>query len=468
MSFIKKVLKYYSKIPIGILNFFAPIYHLLPDSVRFTPIFTNEMREIERIHSLSGEQIRQEKLERLKKLVRYAYEHTQYYRELFQREGIKPDDIQSIEDMERIPFLTKDLLRENRDKMISDEFKSDDLIYITTSGSTGAPTGFYVQKDSHLRDLAYGYFFFREYGYTTRCSKLVLRGKVFISQRKGKCFQWDAFKKELSINIFEMTDKNMEAYCRAIEKYKPDVAFGYMSAMYVLCKYISNRPNTLKHQFKCFLGISENISDEQREFVENVIQAPVLTLYGMSERVIIAMQSPDTREYIPEPLYGITELVDEKGNVIKESNADGELVGTSLLNYGMPLIRYKTGDISSWSKAGRLSGISGRWNHDLLVGKDHCAVSMTALNMHSEVFKKVVRYQLVQDEAGKVDINIVPTEQFDRNDGKEIERQFNEKAKGQIVFTVKIVAQIDPKANGKLFLVDQHLDLEKELEGIRS
>lgn len=118
------------------------------------------MREIERIHSLSREEIRREELERLKKLVRYAYEHTQYYRELFQREGINPDDIQSIEDIERIPFLTKDLLRENRKKMISDEFKSNDLIYITTSGSTGAPTGFYVQKDSHLRDLAYGYFFF--------------------------------------------------------------------------------------------------------------------------------------------------------------------------------------------------------------------------------------------------------------------------------------------------------------------
>lgn len=468
MSLIKKVLKYYSKIPISILNFLAPVYHLFPDSLRFTPIFANEMREIERIHSLSEVEIKQEEIERLKRLVCYAYEHTQYYKELFQREGIKPDDIQSIEDMRKIPFLTKDLLRENREKMVSDEFKNDDLIYITTSGSTGEPTGFYVQKDSHLRDWAYSFFFFRDYGYTTRCTKLMLRGKIFISQRNGKCFQWDAFKRELSINVFEMTDKNMETYCRAIEKYKPDVAYGYMSAMYVLCKYISKRPNILQHQFKCFVGISENISDDQREFVENVIQAPVLTFYGMSERVIIAMESQNTHEYIPEPLYGITELVDEAGNVIKENNVDGELVGTSLLNYGMPLIRYKTGDISSWSRAGRLSGIGGRWNHDVLVGKDHCAVSMTALNMHSEIFKKVVRYQLVQDEVGKVDINIIPTEQFDRNDGKEIERQFNEKAKGQIVFTVKIVAQIIPKTNGKLFLVDQHLNLEKELEGMRS
>ncbi len=463
MSLIKFVLNYYNKLPVGMVNSIAPIYHLMPESIRFTPVFTRERERIRKIHLLTEQELHREENRYLRRLICYAYEHTEYYKELFDHAGITPNDIRVVKDIEKIPFLTKELLIKNRDKLISDEFKKKELVYITTSGSTGTPTGFYVQKDSHIRDIAYTYEFFHKYGYTPQSSKLMLRGKVFKAQSRGKIYQWDALKKELSINIFDMTSQNMEIYCSIIEKYRPDVAYGYMSAMYMLCKYIDERKKGLKHRFKCFIGISETISNEQKTFVEKVIQAPVLTFYGMSERVIIAAQSYNSGEYIPEPIYGITELVDRDGNVITESGIDGELVGTSLLNYGMPLIRYKTGDISSWSSSMALKGIEGRWNHDLLVGKGHCGISMTALNMHSEVFKRVRRYQLEQSKCGETDILIVPGPEFNETNRKEIEYQFNEKTKGQIIFSARIVKNIAPKKNGKVPLVKQHLDLKKEL-----
>ncbi len=463
MSLIKFVLNYYNKLPVGMINAIAPIYHLMPESIQFTPAFTRECKRIKKIHMLTGEELHREENRYFRRLIRYAYEHTEYYKELFDQTGIAPNDISTVKDIQKIPFLTKELLIKNRDRLISDEFKKKDLVYMTTSGSTGAPTGFYVQKDSHIRDIAYTYEFFHKYGYTPQSSKLMLRGKVFKAQSRGKIYQWDALKKELSINVFDMTPENMEIYCSIIEKYRPDVAYGYMSAMYMFCKYMDEQKKKLRHQFKCFIGISETISDEQKIFVERVIHAPVLTFYGMSERVIIAAQSYNTGEYIPEPIYGITELVDKDGNVITESGMDGELVGTSLLNYGMPLIRYKTGDISSWSGNRALKGIDGRWNHDLLVGKGHCGISMTALNMHSEVFKRVRRYQLEQRKCGEADILIVPGSQFSEFDRKEIERQFNEKTKGQIKFYARTVENIMPKKNGKVPLVKQHLDLKKEL-----
>ena len=110
-----------------------------------------------------------------------------------------------------------------------------------------------------------------------------------------------------------------------------------------------------------------------------------------------------------------------------------------------------------------LKGIEGRWNHDLLVGKGHCGISMTALNMHSEVFKRVRRYQLEQSKCGETDILIVPGPEFNETNRKEIEYQFNEKTKGQIIFSARIVKNIAPKKNGKVPLVKQHLDLKKEL-----
>lgn len=463
MPIINYVLKYYNRVPISIINVVAPVYHLMPEAVRFTPTFVKERDWIKRIHQMTQEELHREEEKCLKRLVCYAYEHTEYYRELFNKNNINPREINTVKDIEKIPFLTKELLLENRDRMISDEFGKKELVYITTSGSTGVPTGFYVQKDSHIRDLAYTFDFFGKYGYNTKSSKLMLRGKVFREQKRGKIYQWDAIKKELSINIFDMTPQNMEIYCRAIEKYKPDVAYGYMSAMYMLCKYIAGRKRKVEHQFKCFIGISEVITGEQKQFVEDIIHAPVLTFYGMSERVIIAKQLHESEEYIPEPLYGITELIDKEGKVITKNGVDGELVGTSLLNYGMPLIRYRTGDISSWAGKNRLANVSGRWKHDLLVGRDHCGISMTALNMHSEVFKYIERYQILQDKCGEAYIYIVPSKEFKEEYQQEIVRQFNEKTGGQIIFSVKVVEKINPNSNGKFPLVKQCLDLTQEL-----
>jgi len=462
------VLKYYNKIPPEVLNFLGPFYNLLPEKVRFTPTFSKEIKEIKRIHSLSDDELLTEENDRLQKIIQYAYDHTAYYKELFDSNRIDPKSIMSKSDLQRIPFLTKEILVKNREKLISDEFKKEDLVYITTSGSTGVPTGFYVQKDSHIRDLAYTYYFFEKYGYTIKCKKLILRGKTFANQSRGKNIQWDSFKKELSINIFDMTDAQMEEYCKAIEKHSPDVAYGYMSAMYLLCKYIEKRGG-IRHKFRCFIGISETITVAQMEYVERIIGAPVLTFYGMSERVIIAAQDHESGEYVPEPMYGITEIIDENGTVINEANKTGELVGTSLLNYGMPLIRYKTGDMSEWTSGVCLEAIEGRWNHDLLVGKDRCSISMTALNMYSEVFKRDKRYQLEQNVPGEVNIHIVPTKDFCEDDRKEIENQFNQKTAEQIVINSEIVDSISPEENGKLLLAKQNIEKNSKVvrEGYR-
>lgn len=458
-SIMKFAIKSYNKIPIGLLNFLAPMYNLLPDNMRFTKVFSKEWNELERISSLTNREIQKEQEAKLQKIISYSYEHVLYYRKLFDENGINPKDIKTYKDLERIPFLTKELLIEHEEELISDEYHKEQLIYITTSGTTGVPVGFYVEKDSHMRDWAYMYYMFKDFGLKPKSKRLVLRGKLFKEQQRGKKYQWDAFKRELSIDIFSMNSQSMEEYCKAIEKYKPEFAHGYMSAMYTLCKYIENRPGGLKHKFKGFIAISENVLEEQRYYVEKIMDMPVLTFYGMSERVVWATQRYSDKKYVVAPLYGITEIVNSVGKRIDEKNEIGEIVGTGLLNYGMPLIRYKTGDMCSWSEEGVLNDIQGRWNHDQLVSKDGTKISMTALNMHSDVFRNVIRYQLFQEKKGEVTIRIVPTEEFTERDCKKILSQFEEKTGNGIIYTIKTVDEITPKKNGKVLLVDQRLKL---------
>lgn len=458
-SLMRFAIQSYNKIPIVLLNVVAPIYNLLPNSVRFTKVYSREWNELERISALTKDEIQKEQEIKLQKIINYSYEHVLYYRRLFDDNGIDPRDIKTSKDLEKIPLLSKDILIEHGEELISDEFRREQLIHITTSGTTGVPVGFYVEKDSHMRDWAYMYYMFKDYGLNPKSKRLILRGKAFKEQLRGKKYQWDAFKRELSIDIFSMNGQSMEAYCKAIEKYKPEFAHGYMSAMYVLCKYIEKRPGGIKHKLKGFIAISENVLEEQRCYVEKILEIPVLTFYGMSERVIWATQKHSDKKYVVAPLYGVTEIVDSDGHRIDEMNQKGELVGTGLLNYGMPLIRYKTGDICSWNDDGILNDIQGRWNYDQLVANNGSYISMTALNMHSEVFKNVIRYQLYQEKVGEVIVKIVPTETYTDLDSKEIIRQFKEKTGTGLLYTIKIVPDIALKKNGKLLLVDQRLKL---------
>ncbi|MDD4436545.1 MAG: phenylacetate--CoA ligase family protein [Tissierellia bacterium] len=475
MSVVNKMLKYYTQIPLWLTNLVAPFYYLLPENIRYGPVYRSEMKELKRIECLPVDEIDAERRAALKRLIAYAYEHVLYYRELFNSIGLSPAEIQDENDLSKIPFLTKELLIKNRDKLISDEFDKSLLIYLTTSGSTGEPTGFYVQKESPMREWVYVLHMFREFDYGPKSSKLVMRGKIFWAQRvRNQNWQWDAFKRELSINIFDMTPENMEQYCSAIEKYKPDIAFGYMSAMYTLCKYIKSRHGGLRHQFKGFMGISETILPEQREFVENTINARVFSFYGMSERVIIAGECKNSTEYHIEPLYGIAELVDSKGKVITQPGVDGELVGTSLLNYAMPLIRYKTGDISCWSEREncecgcgkkRLKYILGRKKNDVLINCDGGVISMASLEIHSKIYDYMARYQFLQETPGIVIIKAVPLPnlKLNRQMLEEIVEMFTSRVMGKIYFTIEIVEMIPPKSNGKLSIIDQRLDVSKYL-----
>lgn len=473
MSLVNKILKNYTKAPLWLTNMLAPVYYMIPENKRYGSVYNREMAELKRTEKLSPLELEAEKNESLRKLISYSYDHVRYYRELFDRIGLHPSDIKDEKDLAKIPFLTKELLVENRDKMISDEFDKSSLVYLTTSGSTGTPAGFYVQPESPMRERVYGIHMFKDMGYKPDSSRLVMRGKEFWAQKaKGRNWQWDAFKRELSINIFEMTPENMEVYCKVIEKYKPDFAFGYMSAMYTLCKYIESRPQKLKHQFKGYLAISETVTEEQRCFVESVINARVFSFYGMSERVIIASECKHSTEYHVQPLYGIAEIVDENGNVITEPGKTGEIVGTGLLNYAMPLIRYKMGDMASWSTKEscecqnglkRLSGVQGRKTKDVLIGKDGSLVSLASLEVHSEIYDYMSRYQFVQTHVGEVTVKAVAVNGKPLTNEKlnRISEVFTERTKGKIVFCAEEVQAVKPKKNGKMSIIDQHLDVTK-------
>lgn len=468
MTVINNVKKIYTNIPLWVTNSLAPFYYLLPESKRYGEVFATQSKYLQEIEDLNESRINELINIEFIKMVKHSYENVPYYQKLFNEHGILVSSFKDIRDIKKIPFLTKELLIQHREELIATNEDRKGLQYITTSGSTGNPVGFYVDSDSTMKEWAYTLNVWRRVGYRPNSSRLLLRGKTFWAQKnKGENWQYDAFRRELSCNIFDLSEENLEQYCKAIEKYKPEFVHGYMSAITVLCKYIEKRTGGLRHQFKAVLAVSENVLTTQREYVEQILNSRVFSFYGHSERLVMAGECEYSNEYHVEPLYGFAEIVNKDGQNIND-NTLGELVTTGFCNKGMPMLRYKTGDIANWSqkavcKCGRphnrIERVHGRWKQDVLVNSDNALVSLTAINMHSNVFDKVLRYQFYQDTAGVVIMKILPNRSIDNSDIDMMLKELNEKTQKKINYRILLVDDIPVKENGKYSIVEQNLNV---------
>ena len=159
-------------------------------------------------------------------------------------------------------------------------------------------------------------------------------------------------------------------------------------------------------KLKGILAISESLYPRQKEIIEKAFECKIISFYGHTEGLIFAGNTPCEEGYLLDPRYGFTEII------------NGELVGTGFINKATPLLRYKTGDIASVLDENRKSSdlfsmmrlekVEGRWRQEIIIGKSGSKISITALNMHSAIFKNVERFQFYQNRPGKVELRIVP------------------------------------------------------------
>ena len=149
------------------------------------------------------------------------------------------------------------------------------------------------------------------------------------------------------------------------------------------------------------------------------------------------------------------------------------MVGTSLDNFVMPLIRYRTDD---WAVLGPgkcacgrnyrlLKETNGRWQQELLVGKLDNLISNTALNLHSDVFDNVQQLQFYQREKGKVDLRIKQKPGYSDRDSKRIIAALNEKMGDTMEVSLSFHDEIPLTPRGKFRFVIRELELPRSAAG---
>lgn len=397
----------------------------------------------------------EQSVEKLLQLVNHALVNVKYYRERYPNLTISSMD----EFKQKFTFIDKDIVMQDLDAFISDDIDMQKFIKGTTGGTSGKPLQLLIPKNRHIVELGTVHSYWEKYGYRFS-PRAVLRNHKL----DGKSFQINPITKEIIFDGFNLTDENFSRIYQIMQKYKIAFLQCYPSSGYALAKYISNN-NLDIGSIRAFFVSSENVLDYQKKFIKS-LGIKLFSLYGHSEKLVIAGTCPYHDYYHVEPHYGYMELIDSNGNVIEEPGILGEIVGTTFNNFGMPLIRYKTGDFAQYIDvtcecgfSGKtLSYIKGRWNGEKIYNADGTFVTTTALNLHGDIYSVIDGLQYIQKKKGYLEVNVIPGQLFNDEHEDRILTDIQSKMNEDSVISIRRVNALMKQPNGKFLLLLSEVD----------
>jgi phenylacetate-CoA ligase len=414
----------------------------------------------------SEEERRAFQLHELRKILRHAYDHTIYYRRLFDECGIDINKIHKISDIEKIPFLTRELVTKHHDELIADNYKKEDLIDQNTGGTTGHPLTFVIDIDTHAKHYAHHNYGMNLYGYDPDKDKIATFTGVKVPKKQIKKYRYGyrMTKKRLVMSSYDISDETISEYVDTLNKYMPDYLMGYPSVVFLFAKCLEKNNLNLNFQLKGILCNSEGLYRYQREFLSLFFKCKVYLDYGHQERAVFAMPCEQSNWYHLVPLYGICEVIKEDGSIATNEGERGEIVATGFVNYAFPFISYKTGDIATittkkcscrrnWKL---LSSIEGRVA-DIIITKDNTIIQFAPMlfGSHFKAYANIIDFQVCQDEIGKLRIRIVRGENYTQDDEIALTSGITSSINLDIVF--EYVDSIDRTEMGKHRYVVQKL-----------
>lgn len=420
-----------------------------------------ELKKLEKLDDSYASKLQEEKL--LNQLS-YAYNNCPYYKRLFDQEKI---DIQTTKCLSEIPFLTKDIIRKHGNEMLSKSVKKRDLFKRNTGGSTGEPLEFYSDILAGAIDNAHHRYLYNLMGYKKGDIIASTGGIIISKKRRNKNIYWIKYPSNtvwgnIGYSALYLTNSNIKYYIKDILVRKPAILRGYPSFWNRIAEYILVNDIKLDFKVKGVNLSAEICSNEQRKNIENAFSTMVYFIYSHSEISVYCYTHDSSYLYKSSPIYGYVEIIKDNGKSA-EINEEGEIVVTSFCNKGMPFIRYKTGDYGIVSdKIGGIvsfSQILGR-TQDYVISKDKHKVFLTALifGQHFKAFKKISKWQLIQNEIGKLTIKIVKLGDFSQKDENEIQEKIQNVADIELNFDY--VNDLPLTKNGKhMFLIQNIKEL---------
>ena len=291
------------------------------------------------------EQLKALQVERLRALLINIGKNVPFYRQLFADSGFEPAAVGSLDDLHRLPFLTKSIIKANTEVM--KHLGAKGLSRFNTGGSSGEPLIFFIGNERVSHDVAAKWRATRWWDVDIGDPEIVVWGSPIEvgAQDRVRALRDTLFRTEL-MPAFEMSEANLDRFVARIRERRPKMIFGYPSAISHIAAHAGKKGIALDRLgVKVVFCTSERLYDHQRAAISGAFGCPVANGYGGRDAGFIAHQCPSGGMHITAEDI-IVEIVDAEGRVLPVGES-GEIVVTHLATADFPFVRYRTGDIGT-------------------------------------------------------------------------------------------------------------------------
>lgn len=314
------------------------IISLLDDATNNKEIYKKIMIALKRQYAM--EEIEKQRDEKLQEMIRHAYTTTDFYKDKYSKLDLDFDNFK-IEELDKLPLLTKSELKKNFFSMVSKNYDLKKTMRNRTSGSTGKPVINLQDIKIHKEVFETNYFREREaWGCEGLCNVLMVVPRHF--RVKDGIYPEHYFNDVNLDKIWQIhPEEEKYDYETLFNEIRPDILYGNPHLLCSMAREILEKKYKLLSP-KIVISSFEMLDTSSRTLLENAFNCKVYDVYGMSEIGDVAWECPIDNGYHINEDFVVVEVVDEKGRPIIEQ--EGDIVVTSLYNYPMPIIRYVTGD----------------------------------------------------------------------------------------------------------------------------
>ncbi len=461
----------YPHVPVWAQNVGISLYGLMYRKERLGGRFQEWVSDFQQRDRWSADQMQMFLQERLRQVLRHAFEQTPYYSRVWRDVGLGVNDLANfrLEDLRKLPTTPKEAVRRRPfDFVAQNVAREHKLLKYYTSGSTGTPVTCYCTADGHRSFIAAREV--RSFGWagaSIRSRRSMIGGRLVVPQADSAppYYRYNWAERQVYFSAFHISPSRISSYIRGFNRHRPELLTGYAYSHYALGRMMLESGARLDYEPKALVLSSEKLTPEMKQVIAAAFRARPYEEYGAVEQCVLATECEEGNLHA-NPDFGIVEILDDHGHSVPPGR-EGRIVCTSLLNDAQPLIRYEIGDIGAWSEGGCSCGrnhlpilkeVCGRIE-DAVVCRD----GRELVRFHGIFINlpNVIEAQVIQETIDRIRIKVVANEKFGYAEQNLIRERVAEQRLGSVHVEIEQVPAIERTERGKFRAVISHLPRHK-------
>lgn len=415
---------------------------------------------LERTQWLAPEELRNRQLAHLREHLVFCAREVPYYADLFASRGFDPEALTGMADLARLPLLDKRTITDAGERLQAAGMSSRQPRAKSTSGSTGVPLNYYLDRTAHSYLWAQIWRAWGQVGYSPGDRYATLSGGSLLPRRvdlRQRVYLW--LSGCVHLPSYHLTPREMDEYAQRLRHERVRYLYGYPSSLGLFASHLlahDVRPPAMVAVFTT----SEMLTPAARTSISAAFGCDVLDTYGCNDGGVYAFECERHDGYHVGDESCLVEVVDDAGRPVPDGEI-GRIVTTQLVNRAHPFLRYVTGDVGALERRpcpcgrglARIVDLQGR-ERDFVLTPDGRRVHGAFFN-HFEPFYTspwLSRFQVYQPDAGQLVVRVTTTRPPKAAERDELVAELR-RGLGDMAITIEPVDRFDLTTTGKFRVV---------------